>query len=254
MPKRSFAATRAAAVSPCDICCESASGQHDPLLKCSKCGVSVHARCYGVVGTPASPWGCRSCTSRKRGDRTCAFCGQSGGALKPCDDAPPGSSQFAHIHCAVWLPPADFGAGYLGHFALVHKLLPRLRATDGARVVTLSSVMHWFGQLSNWDYPLTGQYPISELLAGSGSSYCDAKLALTFLAVSLRQRGVHSTAVNPGAVWSDIWWRGLLTPAPPGAARRQRSHQPTAWTPCCLVLAPHPLWSLLRDVLGSPRD
>ena len=34
----------------------------------------------------------------------------------------------------------------VGHFALIRHLLPLQQAKHGSRVVTLSSVMHWFSQ------------------------------------------------------------------------------------------------------------
>lgn len=88
---------------------------------------------------------------------------------------------------------ASFGVGYLGHAFLVMRLLPLLEGTAGARVVALSSVMHWFAVAdSGWDNALAG--------VGPDSSYGAAKLALIYMAVALRSRGVHATAVNPGAV------------------------------------------------------
>ena len=46
----------------------------------------------------------------------------------------------------------DFGVSFIGHFELVRALLPALQATEGSRVVTVSSVMHWFGPSPN-PYP-----------------------------------------------------------------------------------------------------
>ena len=50
-----------------------------------------------------------------------------------------------------------------GHFELVRALLPALQATAGARVVTVSSVMHWFGQTAataDWDMAAFDSYPL----------------------------------------------------------------------------------------------
>ena len=52
---------------------------------------------------------------------------------------------------------------FIGHFELVRALLPILQATEGARVVTLSSVMHWFGQRgasADWAMAAFDTYPL----------------------------------------------------------------------------------------------
>lgn len=41
----------------------------------------------------------------------------------------------------------QIGTNHLGHFALTGLLLPALRRRPGARVVTVSSTMHWFGSM-----------------------------------------------------------------------------------------------------------
>lgn len=105
-----------------------------------------------------------------------------------------------------------FGVSYLGHMALVRALLPTLQRTQGARVVTLASVMHWFGQrgaTADWQMAANNTYPFLTRLWTS--SYSDAKLAMVYMAAALRARGVHATAVNPGDVASDIWRYSALT-------------------------------------------
>ena len=57
----------------------------------------------------------------------------------------------------------DFGVSFIGHFELVRALLPLLQATEGARVVTVSSVMHWFGQTAataDWAMAAFDTYPL----------------------------------------------------------------------------------------------
>lgn len=100
----------------------------------------------------------------------------------------------------------DFGVSFIGHFELVRALLPALQATEGSRVVTVSSVMHWFGQTAataDWDMAAFDNYPLHR--RALVSSYSDAKSALLLLALALRARGVGAVAVNPGAVSSEIW-------------------------------------------------
>ncbi|KAL1528076.1 hypothetical protein AB1Y20_009442 [Prymnesium parvum] len=92
-----------------------------------------------------------------------------------------------------------FGVSFIGHFALVLELLPRLKRCGG-RVVTLSSVMHRFAQpgcSANWNHAAFDTYPMH--LRVFTSSYSDAKSAMVLLAVALRARGIASSAVNPGA-------------------------------------------------------
>ncbi|GGL90668.1 short-chain dehydrogenase [Deinococcus aerolatus] len=68
----------------------------------------------------------------------------------------------------------QFGVNHLGHFALTAQLMGLLNATPGARVVTLSSIAHRFGQIEfddlNWktrEYrpmPAYGQSKLANLL------------------------------------------------------------------------------------------
>ena len=100
----------------------------------------------------------------------------------------------------------DFGVSFIGHFELVRALLPALQATEGSRVVTVSSVMHWFGQraaTADWVMAAFDTYPLYR--RALVSSYSDAKSALLLLAVALRARGIGAVSVNPGAVSSEIW-------------------------------------------------
>lgn len=68
----------------------------------------------------------------------------------------------------------QFGVNHLGHFALTAQLMPVLEQTPGARVVTVSSMAHRFGQMDfadlNWKtrkyvpMPAYGQSKLSNLL------------------------------------------------------------------------------------------
>lgn len=91
----------------------------------------------------------------------------------------------------------QFGTNHLGHFALTGHLLPVLLATPGARVVTVSSVMHRLGRM-NFD----------NLDAARGydkwSAYSMSKLANLLFTLELDRRtkaaGLDITAVaaHPG--------------------------------------------------------
>lgn len=68
----------------------------------------------------------------------------------------------------------QFGVNHLGHFALTAQLMDQLRATARARVVTVSSIAHRFGQIGfddlNWQdreyrpMPAYGQSKLANLL------------------------------------------------------------------------------------------
>jgi NAD(P)-dependent dehydrogenase (short-subunit alcohol dehydrogenase family) len=109
----------------------------------------------------------------------------------------------------------QFGTNHLGHFALTGRLLPALLSADagtGARVVTVSSLMHRGGQPSG-------------LRAGSGASYspqrayANSKLANLLFALELQRRAqahaapLTSTAAHPGVSMTNL----MLSPDGMGA-------------------------------------
>ncbi len=85
-------------------------------------------------------------------------------------------------NAGVMVPPAgrtaqgfelQFGVNHLGHFALTGRLLPRLAATPGARVVNVASLAHRIGRIAfedlNFDlgyepWPAYGQSKLANLL------------------------------------------------------------------------------------------
>ena len=111
---------------------------------------------------------------------------------------------------------------YLMHFLIAKELFPLLcRSRRGARVVCLSSVMHWFGSPTRF---ANSMQPGSN---HSGGVYADSKLAMNYLAFEMQRRFDEyyrrqrqeeeeeeeetrhaAISVNPGAVASDIW-RGV---------------------------------------------
>ena len=90
----------------------------------------------------------------------------------------------------------QFGTNHLGHFALVGHLLPLLEATEGARVVVLSSQAHRYGTLDfedlNW----------RERRYHASRAYSDSKIAnLLFVKELVRRLGAAGpvvTAAHPG--------------------------------------------------------
>jgi NAD(P)-dependent dehydrogenase (short-subunit alcohol dehydrogenase family) len=91
----------------------------------------------------------------------------------------------------------QFGTNHLGHFALTGLLLPALLARPGARVVTVSSLMHWSGVMSLADLGSERSYDPWQV-------YARSKLANLLFAHELDHRGTSagvdllSVAAHPG--------------------------------------------------------
>ena len=91
----------------------------------------------------------------------------------------------------------QFGVNHLGHFALTGLLLPLLQRAPGARVVTISSGMHRFGEINFGDLNSTRSYQ-------KWSAYSQSKLANLLFAYELQRKlaaagnGVSSIAAHPG--------------------------------------------------------
>ncbi len=91
----------------------------------------------------------------------------------------------------------QFGTNHLGHFALTARLLPRLLATPGARVVAVSSLAHWFGRLDLDNLNAERRYR-------RAGAYFQSKLANLSFALELQRRfeaagvDVVSVAAHPG--------------------------------------------------------
>jgi NAD(P)-dependent dehydrogenase (short-subunit alcohol dehydrogenase family) len=96
----------------------------------------------------------------------------------------------------------QFGTNHLGHFALTGHLLPLLQGPHGARVVTLSSLMHWFGKIDFDDLQGRRYSP--------DRAYAQSKLANLLFARQLdwesrRQGwGLISVAAHPGIARTDL--------------------------------------------------
>ncbi|MCA9729983.1 MAG: SDR family NAD(P)-dependent oxidoreductase, partial [Candidatus Eisenbacteria bacterium] len=69
----------------------------------------------------------------------------------------------------------QMGVNYYGHYALSVRLLPLLRATPGARLVTVSSTAQRYGRLRLVHPPDPRKYQ-------RWMAYCDSKLAVVILA------------------------------------------------------------------------
>ncbi|WP_035856844.1 oxidoreductase [Cryptosporangium arvum] len=113
----------------------------------------------------------------------------------------------------------QFGTNHLGHFALTGLLLPRLRDREGARVVTVSSVMHRFGRAAQLDdpqseqsYSATGAYSFSKLANAWFTLELDRRLraaGAASLSVGAHPGYTDTNLVTtgPGADGATLWTR-----------------------------------------------
>jgi retinol dehydrogenase 12 len=99
-----------------------------------------------------------------------------------------------------------FGVNHLGHFLLTQLLLARLTESAPSRVVTVSSDAHYNARGIDWEAvrrPARG-------ITGLGE-YAVSKLCNVVFSQELARRtegtGVHTYALHPGVVASDIWRR-----------------------------------------------
>jgi len=97
-----------------------------------------------------------------------------------------------------------FGVNHMGHFLLTQLLLERLRASAPARIVTVASRAHTRTDGIDWDAlrrPTRTRTGIYE--------YAVSKLANVWFSAELGRRlmgsGVHTYALHPGVVASDVW-------------------------------------------------
>jgi NAD(P)-dependent dehydrogenase (short-subunit alcohol dehydrogenase family) len=90
-----------------------------------------------------------------------------------------------------------FGVNHLGHFAYTAQVLPRLLATPGSRVVTVTSLSYRFGRIRWDDLALERRYSESR-------AYSQSKLANAMFALQLQRRlasagaQTSSLAAHPG--------------------------------------------------------
>ncbi|OIN79487.1 SDR family oxidoreductase [Mycobacterium malmoense] len=97
----------------------------------------------------------------------------------------------------------QFGSNHLGHFALTAHVLPLLRAANGARVVSLSSLAARRGQIHFDD-------PQFEKSYAPMAAYGQSKLAVLMFALELDRRsraagwGIMSNAAHPGLTKTNL--------------------------------------------------
>lgn len=103
----------------------------------------------------------------------------------------------------------QFGTNHLGHFALTAQLLPLLRQSADARVVTVSSIANRSGTINFNDLQSSTSY-------ASGKAYSQAKLANLMFALELqktkreKQLGHYQYCITSGCVpnqFAHYWCR-----------------------------------------------
>jgi NAD(P)-dependent dehydrogenase (short-subunit alcohol dehydrogenase family) len=129
-----------------------------------------------------------------------------------------------------------FGTNHLGHFVLTVLLMARLRAAERARIVTVSSRIHFDAQ--GIDFERVRRPTRS--LTGMGE-YAVSKLANVLFTKELARRlgasGPHTYAVHPGVVASDIW-RRIPWPIRPLFTRRMLTSEEGAATSLYCATSP----------------
>ena len=101
----------------------------------------------------------------------------------------------------------QFGTNHLGHFALTGLLLPVLKATSNARVVTVSSFVHTSGDIQFEDLQWEKKYE-------RWSAYAQSKLANLLFTYELQRRfvaaGIHAISVgcHPGYAATNLQFAG----------------------------------------------
>ena len=96
----------------------------------------------------------------------------------------------------------SFAGNHLGHFLLVQRLLPQLRAAKRTRVISTTSDGHFYSKAINWDdLQLIGNWD-------AGASYCLVKLYNVLFTRELAKRGaadgIVTHAFHPGVVGSNF--------------------------------------------------
>ena len=94
----------------------------------------------------------------------------------------------------------QFGTNHLGHFVLVNRIAPLIRA--GGRLINLSSSGHRFSNV-DLDDPNFEQTPYEPFVAYGRSKTANILFAVAF-DKRHRERGVRAAAVHPGGIQTEL--------------------------------------------------
>lgn len=112
----------------------------------------------------------------------------------------------------------QFGTNHIGHFALTAQLLPLLRKSSYARVITVSSIANRGGAINFEDLQSATSYV-------PGKAYSQAKLANLMFALELQKQsdkegwGITSIAAHPGVSRTNLLIAGAGRWSAAGMAR-----------------------------------
>lgn len=112
----------------------------------------------------------------------------------------------------------QFGTNHIGHFALTAQLLPLLRRSPGARVITVSSIANREGMINFDDLQSRSAYD-------PGKAYSQSKLANLLFALELQRQsekqgwGITSIASHPGVSRTNLLINGAGRWSVPGMMR-----------------------------------
>ena len=129
-----------------------------------------------------------------------------------------------------------FGTNHLGPFLLTTLLLPRLRASAPARIVNVASKAHYDAKGIDWDALRKPTRTITSLREYEVSKLCNI-LFTKDLARGKAGPGVHSYALHPGVIASDIW-RKIPWPIRPLVVRKMLTVEQGAETSLYCATSP----------------
>ncbi len=149
---------------------------------------------------------------------------------------------------------SHFGTNHLGHFLFVTRLLPLLEKAGTSRVVLVSSKAHYGAERIDWDALRKPTASVSGMSEYAVSKTCNVLFARE-LARREKDHGVHTYAVHPGVIASDIW-RRIPWPIRPLATMWMRSVQEGAQSSLHCAISPEAAGEsgLYYDADCSRRD
>jgi len=97
-----------------------------------------------------------------------------------------------------------FGVNHLGHFLLTHLLMPRLKISKPARIVTVASRAHRLARRIDWHKLRQPTASFGGIQEYAVSKLCNILFSAE-LSMKLTDNGLSTYAVHPGVVASDFW-------------------------------------------------
>ena len=137
----------------------------------------------------------------------------------------------------------QLATNHIGHFLFTNLLVPALRNSAGARVVSLSSAAHRYAAF-DFDDPLFERRPYNDWAAYGQSKTANALFAVG-LARRLQKFGITANAVHPGVIFTDLM-RHMDT-----AARDNLREQASAVTKTVPQGAATQVWAAVSPALAG---